>query len=48
MVVWNATHKDTIDTGTGDPVECIICFEDFEEGQEIARLECLCRFHKVR
>ncbi|CCX31471.1 FYVE zinc finger-domain-containing protein [Pyronema domesticum] len=46
MVVWNATHKDTIDTGTREPVECIICFEDFEEGQEIARLECLCRFHK--
>lgn len=27
--------------------ECVICFEEFEIGGEIARLECLCRYHKV-
>lgn len=26
--------------------ECVICFEDFEVGEAIARLECLCRYHK--
>eukprot|EP01089_Gocevia_fonbrunei_P015462 TRINITY_DN4529_c0_g1_i1.p1 TRINITY_DN4529_c0_g1~~TRINITY_DN4529_c0_g1_i1.p1 ORF type:complete len:391 (+),score=35.05 TRINITY_DN4529_c0_g1_i1:74-1246(+) len=25
--------------------ECIICFEDFNEGDTIARLECFCVFH---
>lgn len=26
--------------------ECVICFEEFEVGDTIARLECLCRYHK--
>ena len=26
--------------------ECVICFEEFEVGELIARLECLCRYHK--
>lgn len=26
--------------------ECVICFEEFEVGESIARLECLCRYHK--
>jgi len=26
--------------------ECVICFEEFEVGGLIARLECLCRYHK--
>lgn len=26
--------------------ECVICFEEFEIGDAIARLECLCRYHK--
>ena len=34
---WNAL---------GDPRECSICFEDFEEGQRIAVLDCLCQFHE--
>ncbi|KAL7270110.1 hypothetical protein RUND412_007193 [Rhizina undulata] len=29
-----------------EKAECVICFEEFEEGQLIARLECLCRYHK--
>lgn len=26
--------------------ECIICFEELEKGQKIARLQCLCIYHK--
>jgi len=47
MVVWNAGVKDCRDPVTGETVECVICFEEFEIGCEIARLECLCRYHKV-
>lgn len=47
MVVWRAGAKDTCDPGTGDPIECVICFDEFVEGVEIARLECFCRYHKV-
>ncbi|KAF8249066.1 hypothetical protein K440DRAFT_544804, partial [Wilcoxina mikolae CBS 423.85] len=46
MVVWNAGVKDTLDPTTGEKVECVICFEEFQEGTEIARLECFCRYHK--
>ncbi|KAI5780100.1 hypothetical protein EDC01DRAFT_620786 [Geopyxis carbonaria] len=46
MVVWKASAKDCIDPATSEAIECVICFEDFEELQDIARLECLCRYHK--
>ncbi|KAI8804903.1 hypothetical protein BJ742DRAFT_821975 [Cladochytrium replicatum] len=29
-----------------DETECAICFEDFEIGQRIARLNCLCLYHE--
>lgn len=45
MVVWRAAEKDT--WVHGEKAECVICFEEFEEGDVIARLECLCRYHKV-
>lgn len=47
MVVWAAGEKDTWDVGGAEKAECVICFEEFEQGVEIARLECLCRYHKV-
>lgn len=37
-----ATEKDCI-----DDAECAICFEDFEPGAKMARLECFCRFHEA-
>ena len=46
MLVYNATEKDCVGED-GTPQECIICFEDFEAGTEMGRLECLCKFHKV-
>lgn len=58
MVVWRAKEKDTWvagsdgeeeegEKGKREKAECVICFEEFEEGDVIARLECLCRYHKV-
>ena len=29
-----------------EPLECPICFEEFEVEQEVATLDCLCRFHR--
>lgn len=47
MLVYKATEKDcTSEDGT--EAECVICFEEFETGDEMGRLECLCRFHRVR
>jgi len=38
------TYND--DVLTDDKGECIICFEELEKGQKIARLQCLCIYHK--
>ncbi|KAL8735307.1 MAG: hypothetical protein Q9166_000852 [cf. Caloplaca sp. 2 TL-2023] len=45
MFKYLATEKDCIGEG-GEPAECVICFEEFEQGVEMGRLECLCKFHK--
>ncbi|UJR15667.1 hypothetical protein I4U23_002601 [Adineta vaga] len=34
------------DTLTEDKGECVICLDDLLEGQKIARLPCLCIYHK--
>ena len=47
MVAYHATEKDCLGED-GAPQECVICFEEFEPGVEMGRLECLCKFHKVR
>jgi hypothetical protein len=46
MLVYKATEKDCVGED-GEAAECVICFEEFEEGDEMGRLECLCRFHRV-
>jgi hypothetical protein len=33
--------------GTVGGGECLICFEEFENGQRVARMNCLCVFHAV-
>lgn len=45
MLVYTASEKDCIGPD-GLVQECIICLEDFEEEEELARLECLCKFHR--
>lgn len=47
MLRYQATEKDCIGD-EGEAQECVICFEEFIPGVEMARLECLCKFHKVR
>lgn len=41
MYTYMATEKDCI-----DDAECTICLEEFTVGVPMARLECLCRFHR--
>lgn len=41
MFPYKATEKDCI-----DDAECTICLEEFVVGVAMARLECLCRFHR--
>jgi hypothetical protein len=45
MVTFMATEKDCL-SGPGDAAECSICMEDYEVGQDLVRLECLCKFHR--
>ncbi|CAJ0553980.1 Ff.00g124920.m01.CDS01 [Fusarium sp. VM40] len=42
MYTYIATEKDCI-----DDAECTICLEEFTVGVAMARLECLCRFHRA-
>lgn len=46
MLVYHATEKDAFDDD-GEPQECVICFEDFAPGDQMGRLECLCKFHRM-
>ncbi|KAI9672366.1 MAG: hypothetical protein M1817_003388 [Caeruleum heppii] len=46
MVTYLATEKDCVNSGGDGPAECVICFEEFEPGVAMARLECLCKFHR--
>ena len=47
MVVYHASEKDCIGEDGEGGQECVICFEEFTVGDEMGRLECLCKFHKV-
>jgi hypothetical protein len=47
MLLFLATEKDCVDDA-GAEAECVICLEEFEVGHEMGRLECLCKFHRVR
>lgn len=34
------------DEKTGEPLECIMCFDEFEAEQRLARLSCYCLYHE--
>lgn len=42
MFPYTATEKDCV-----NDAECTICLEEFEVGDQMARLECFCRFHRT-
>ena len=46
MFPFVATEKDCVDA-EGNEEECIICFEEYEAGDKMARLVCWCKFHEV-
>ncbi|KAJ5621890.1 hypothetical protein N7528_005122 [Penicillium herquei] len=45
MLEFTATEKDCIGEDAG-PAECPICLVEYEVGDVLIRLECLCKFHK--
>ncbi|EEH48278.2 uncharacterized protein PADG_04362 [Paracoccidioides brasiliensis Pb18] len=45
MLPFTATEKDCVGEDSG-PQECTICMEEYEVGDPLVRLECLCKFHK--
>ncbi|KAK5689656.1 hypothetical protein LTR17_026195 [Elasticomyces elasticus] len=45
MALYTATEKDCLDS-SGEAVECVICLEEFQPGEEMGRMECLCKFHR--
>lgn len=45
MLPFTATEKDCVGED-GEPQECTICMEEYEVGDTLVRLECLCKFHK--
>ena len=47
MLVYHASEKDCVGEDGQGTQECVICFEEFAIGDEMGRLECLCKFHKV-
>jgi hypothetical protein len=47
MFPYIATEKDCVDAD-GNDAECVICFEEFQTGDKMARLVCWCKFHDVR
>ena len=45
MLPFTASEKDCLGENGGGQQECSICFVEYEVGDEMARLECLCKFH---
>lgn len=45
MLAFTSTEKDCI-SHEGSAPECTICMEEYEVGQALVRLECLCKFHQ--
>jgi hypothetical protein len=46
MATYFASEKD-VRYENDELQECVICLGEFEVGEELALLECFCKFHKV-
>lgn len=47
MFLYHASEKDCVGQDGEGVQECVICFEEFAVGDEMGRLVCLCKFHRV-
>lgn len=47
MFVYHASEKDCVGQDGEGVQECVICFEELAVGDEMGRLVCLCKFHRV-
>jgi hypothetical protein len=45
MLTFVATEKDCVGEDSNTP-ECSICMVEYDVGDQLARLECLCKFHR--
>ena len=46
MLLFVASEKDCVGED-GNVQECSICMVEYDVGDLLARLECLCKFHKA-
>ncbi|EXJ61568.1 hypothetical protein A1O7_01996 [Cladophialophora yegresii CBS 114405] len=46
MLTFTATEKDCVAQEDGQVQECSICMVEYDVGDELVRLECLCKFHR--
>jgi hypothetical protein len=46
MLTFVATEKDCVAQEDGQVQECSICMVEYDVGDELVRLECLCKFHR--
>jgi hypothetical protein len=46
MLPFVASEKDCVGED-GNIQECSICMVEYDVGDQLARLECLCKFHKA-
>lgn len=46
MLSFVASEKDCVGED-GNVQECSICMVEYDVGDQLARLECLCKFHKA-
>jgi hypothetical protein len=47
MLAFVATEKDCVSQEDGQVQECSICMVEYDVGDELIRLECLCKFHRT-
>lgn len=47
MLTFVATEKDCVSQDDGQVQECSICMVEYDVGDELVRLECLCKFHRT-
>ena len=47
MLTFIATEKDCVSQEDGQIQECSICMVEYDVGDDMVRLECLCKYHRI-